>query len=429
MNLPPPTRSLPSFAILSAARRRKALSVASSPQRPHSLAQHTSFLLDLIRFAAAVLVVAAHLTHLEFPTGFRERQILGDIAVPIFFVLSGFVIRFITRSRSYTLRDFFIDRAARMYSVILPAMALTLAITGFCLLTNPVYLHAHWGAFTTHPVARVVLNLTFLSQSWGRSTIPLINSPFWSLSYECLFYIGYGLFFYLRGWRRLTALTLWALVAGPQVLFLLPVWALGCALYEVYFRLRRTRAANSLLAATLGYLTLATLLFVLGHHRLLEAPLRAYQAAVALPNPLPLLHLSVGRATMMAVATGIVAAFSLLLLALLADLLPEARGNPLPARFRPIADGTFSIYLMHYPLLVLAGSLTLLRPYHLLLNLTTATLIVGLLVLAAIPCDRFKLSIRHRLNLLATQPRGVPMAAFQRPTPASGRLPPSVPAG
>jgi hypothetical protein len=49
------------------------------------LPESTSILLDIIRFSAAILVLIAHLTHPEFHLGYANMQILGDIAVPVFF--------------------------------------------------------------------------------------------------------------------------------------------------------------------------------------------------------------------------------------------------------------------------------------------------------------------------------------------------------
>ncbi len=121
------TRPLPWLDVPSLVRARRAVRarVVEIPE-PHGLSTNASFLLDLVRFSAALMVVAAHLTHAEFPTGFHERQWLGDVAVQVFFVLSGFVIRHVTLTRSANIREYFLDRAARMYSVMLPAMALTI---------------------------------------------------------------------------------------------------------------------------------------------------------------------------------------------------------------------------------------------------------------------------------------------------------------
>ena len=380
------------------------------PLRPHTLPEAASFLLDLIRFSAAILVVIAHIGHDEISTGFHDRQILGQIAVPIFFVLSGFVIRFVTRTRESTLRIFFIDRAARMYSVMLPAMALTLVISVAARQLQPQFYARYFGAFDDHPLVRILLNLSFLSQSWGHTTIPFINLPFWSLSYECLYYVGYGLIFYLRGGRRVLALGLWALAAGPQVLFLFPIWYLGCWIYDLYHAQKASRCGNLIRACSLLYLLFALLLFACGKPILFVGPAQAEATFSALTNPLTLLHLSTGRATLMAVGTGTLAALVMLPALLLSDMIRLAPRNRWVRRFRHLADGTFCIYLMHYPLMVLATALRLYRPGQRALNIGVSVVLCALLILLAKPLDRLKVSLRGGLLRLfpIRQSRGLP---------------------
>ncbi len=352
----------------------------------HSLPPAASCLLDVVRFTAAIMVVVAHLGHPEVPTGFADRQILGDIAVPVFFVLSGFVIRFVTLAREHTAREFFIDRAARIYSVAIPAMALTVAVGAIALRLAPAYYAANWGEVSNHSFARIALNLTFLAQSWGHNTIPFANTPFWSLSYECLYYVAYGLFFYLRGWRRVLALAIWLALAGPQVLFLFPIWILGCVAYDLYQSIRVHRSAKISAGAVL--IPLAFL-----------APF-AIERLASLPNPLTFLHQPPMRASMFALATGIFASAFMLLLMLLSDLIRLAPGNLWVRRFRHVADGTFAIYLMHYPLMVLASALNLYNPRTPARTVVVTVAIVLLLILAAGPLDLLKTSMRTHLRRL-----------------------------
>jgi peptidoglycan/LPS O-acetylase OafA/YrhL len=63
-----------------------------------------------------------------------------------------------------------------------------------------------------------------------------------------------------------------------------------------------------------------------------------------------------------------------------------------------VADGTFTIYLMHYPMLVAATYLGLIRPQHSLVTIATASVICLLLIWAAIPVDRIKLFLRRILR-------------------------------
>ena len=366
--------------------------------RDQPLSEAASFLLDIIRFGAAVLVVVAHIGHAEITTGFRDRQVLGQVAVPVFFVLSGFVIRFITRARRGSMRGFFIDRAARMYSVALPAMALTLLLTGLTRKVAPVYYARYFAAFADHPLLRVAANLTFLSQSWGHTVIPFLDLPFWSLSYECLYYAAYGLAFYLRGWQRVAALCVWTVVAVPQVLFLLPVWWLGCWVFDLYRALRLTRTARAIRLGTILYLAAGVVLLAAGSRPALTWPARALGAFAALPHPLAALHVAPERATLMALGTGAAAGVALLLLLLLSDLVRLAWLGRWARRFRYFADGTFSLYLLHYPLMVAATALGLYRPRTPALSLATTLAICATLIALARPMDTLKVRIRSALQ-------------------------------
>jgi peptidoglycan/LPS O-acetylase OafA/YrhL len=368
----------------------------------HTLPASASVLLDLLRLAAALLVVIAHLSRPEFSIVMgRDLRPLGELAVPVFFVLSGFVIRFVTVSREHTLRVYLMDRASRIYSVALPAMALTLVTAAVVLRFNPAYAAQTLNPVLNHPMLRVALNLTFLSQSWGLNTVQFADSPFWSLSYECLFYVAYGLFFYLRGTRRVVGLILWVALSGPPILFLLPLWLLGCGLYDLYASLRNRPVATHLRRLTLLYAVLAVAFAGLGHAALLLAPVRLEQAFAALPSPLMLIHQTSNRATMTAIANGTVAAIAMFLLLLLSDLVPMAAKNGFGRRFRRLADGTFTIYLMHYPLMMLARAFGLIRPHAYVLDTVTVTLIVLILIAAAGPADALKSTLRGALTKLA----------------------------
>lgn len=358
----------------------------------------SSLLLDVIRLSAALVVLVGHLTVEPFNTGFKNVHFIGEWAVPVFFVLSGFVIRFVTRSRDSTLRHFFIDRAARVYSVAIPAMALTLVVSALVVHFDPAYYNLWFSDYSDHIFSRVALNMLFLSQSWGHTVIPLVDGPFWSLGYECMYYVGYGLIFFMRGWKRAVAVLLWALVAGPQVLMLLPVWYLGCWIYDAYQAIKTRSISNLLRFGSVGYLVLAGLLSAVGHAALLDAPFRFVALCGKVRNPLFYVHMQEHRASTFSMGIGILSAVAILLLLLLSDWLVLEKGNIWVRRFRHLADGTFSIYLLHFPILVVAEEIGALRPHRVALNVTTTVVITALLILAARPMDMLKIVLRDHLR-------------------------------
>ena len=364
-----------------------------------TLTESSSLLLDIIRLSAALLVVVAHLSRPEFSVvSTHNLQFLGDFAVPVFFVLSGFVIRFVTVSRERTLRIYLMDRASRIYSVALPALLLSLVTTAIIFRVDPPYYSEFIAPVLNYPVARVLANLTFLSQIWGFNTVQFANSPFWSLSYECLFYLAYGFLFYLRGGRRVVAVIVWAVIAGPQIIFLFPLWLLGCVTFDLYRMARRKPIAAVLRKLTLLYVGLAFTLAAGGRTGLLLVPILLDRTLAASTNPLTFIHQTSIRATMLAVANGSLAAVAMFLLLLFSDQIVLSRNHPYARYFRRLADGTFAIYLMHYPLMMLARSLNLLRPSAPLLDAFTITAIVLLLIAVASSLDAFKSILRRVLG-------------------------------
>ena len=80
--------------------------------------------LDLARLAAALVVVLHHVWPVLVPH--HRLPWPGHHAVVVFFVLSGFVIAFVTDRRETTLRIYAQRRAARILSVAIPALMLGL---------------------------------------------------------------------------------------------------------------------------------------------------------------------------------------------------------------------------------------------------------------------------------------------------------------
>ena len=292
---------------------------------------------------------------------------------------------------------FYIDRASRIYSVVLPAVLLTLVLSLFCFHLAPTYYQKNWGSTSDQVLTRVLLNLTFLGQSWGHNTILLTNIPFWSLNYECMYYLAYGILIYLNGWWRFGAFMLWIALAGPQVLFLLPVWWFGCWIYDIYHSLKNTTLARLVAGLSGVGIISASSLFACG----MDEPVIAFRRLGVylgnLPHPLSLFGLNPQRATMAAFVIGIEFGIAMLPLLFMSDLIVVAKTSASAKFIRYVANGTFAIYLMHYPMLVAAKACGLLRPSSLLLNVCTASSICILLIFLARPLDDLKNALRSLL--------------------------------
>ena len=95
-----------------------------------------SLYLDALRFGAAFVVFLSH--YGKFTRGMLwQMQPYGRTAVMVFFVLSGFVIAWVTETRERTVEDYALSRLARLYSVIVPAFILTAVLDHVAMAINP----------------------------------------------------------------------------------------------------------------------------------------------------------------------------------------------------------------------------------------------------------------------------------------------------
>ncbi len=150
-------------------------------------------------------------------------------AVGVFFVLSGFVIRYATTYRATSLAEYIVDRVSRLFSVMLPALLFTVVADLTIRHLNP-----QPPVQAGNYLLRVAATISFTSQIWSLDLTPYLNMPFWSLSFEAFYYGIYGFAFYLRGWRRAVAVCAGCLLAGPSILFMAPIWFFGCFLQDAY---------------------------------------------------------------------------------------------------------------------------------------------------------------------------------------------------
>ena len=193
-----------------------------SDRRTERLPTSLSIYLDLARFSSAMIVMMSHTWPVLFPA--RPLPWPAHSAVVVFFVLSGLVIAHATNRPGILLADYINHRAARLWSVALPALALSGIVSmlvGGAGLTDAG--PATEGFFNA--LFRLVMNGVFVGQLWGLDIEPPLNAPFWSLNYEAWYYAVFGAWLFFKGKKRASALATVALIAGPQVLLLLPVLA------------------------------------------------------------------------------------------------------------------------------------------------------------------------------------------------------------
>lgn len=300
-----------------------------------------SIQLDLARLFAAVLVFFHHLEHITRDKSISLLASFGHDAVIFFFLLSGFVIAYVTTHREHTIEEFFIARLARLYSVCAPALVLSLILTLVGIRLQPdryiEHLDADW--------PRILLSsLLFINQTSITSVQIPTNAPYWSISYEAWYYIMFAFAVYLRGWIRFALLTSATLVAGIKILTLFPIWLLGAGCHRHYKRLaeRPTVGWIALIASFSAYIVIRALNLDDALFKLSTQPLGGEAAANELLNwskrAAPDLLISILFIVMLY-------GYYMIRHQLSSILLRHE------ASIRNAAAYTFSIYLFHYPLL------------------------------------------------------------------------------
>ena len=364
------------------------------------LPNSSSLLLDVVRFGAALMVAIGHVTQEFFSTGWPNLTLYAVEAVGVFFVLSGFVIRYVTRMKYARIGEYCIDRASRIYSVLIPAIVFTALVAWIALHVNATYYQSNWGKYSDHPISRLIQNLLFTSQLWSRNTVFLCNAPLWSLSYECLYYAIYGCAFYLQGpFRWISTLGL-IVLGGPHIAFLFPLWLLGCGLYEVYSWLVTPGRRGAEIPRSKVHLIFA-ILGVVGAVLWIPVARGCYLAQQGLTQLLST-HghhpIDVFWQMRFYYRLGLPAAFFMLWGLIAVDgvqVTPRARW----VRYvRVLAESTFPLYVVHFPLFVLIAVLVpydYANPISKIVMLVTA---IVLNVLFAFPANRLKDLMRNSLR-------------------------------
>lgn len=296
-----------------------------------------SYILDLVRFLASMSVLIYHYTYRGWaanhisPVTFSSLGAItryGYLGVEIFFMISGYVV--LMSAYNKTLKQFFLSRVTRLYPAYWVACVITfLAIRA--LASKPGmegYSYIQEASFT-----QLAVNLTMF-QSFLR--IRDIDTSYWSLSYELVFYgliavlIGFKLMkrldIFLLLWLSYTA---WATPAahGLDAVLLLPryspyfisgmlfyiaqkkimpswkIWslllasfvlALQCAKAQVHTQQAFYQAHFSYSVAAAAVTGFHLLFFLIIYRKLTLDRLPWLQVAGALTYPLYLLHGNIG---------------------------------------------------------------------------------------------------------------------------------------
>lgn len=187
-----------------------------------------SIYLDLVRFLAACLVYLYHSNQRWLVEPILPLSQYGHSSVIVFFVLSGYVIAYVTDTKERDWASYSASRLSRLYSVALPTIVLTLLLdsAGRQMLAEPYGYPFDWF------FVRTVSSLLMANEVWFISITSFSNVPYWSICYESWYYVGFGLLTFLprrTGWLLVAALML---LLGPKIVMLAPIWGLGVLLYR-----------------------------------------------------------------------------------------------------------------------------------------------------------------------------------------------------
>lgn len=320
------------------------------------------FFLDLLRGCAALLVCANHLRSVSI-VGYQSLPDsnvllqafyfvtgLGHQAVIVFFVLSGYFVggSLLAKGAAFSWREYGIARLTRLWVVLIPALLLTAACDQIMRLSAPDVLAggfaAQWhlgpqsGGDYSMGAEIFLGNLLFLQQIF----LPVYgsNDPLWSLAYEFWYYIAFPLLLIGCG-RRLGSygvlLRCLALIATTTILICLPLsgrvgflcWLGGAAVYAFGARFRLLRVP----------VPLALMIFVGGL----------------------VLSRWMGKGNASAIAVDMeMALFTIVLLAAVASKTRTVSlGRPLSWVAFHLSEMSYSLYLIHFPLVLCIGGIAL----------------------------------------------------------------------
>jgi peptidoglycan/LPS O-acetylase OafA/YrhL len=182
--------------------------------------------LDVLRIVSYLGVLAAHMNQPWF-SGRSGLVEIGHECVIVFFVLSGVIVPATQGAKNHGMEVFVCTRLSRLWSVLLPCLLLTVLAS---FLVNASGLQAPDHADRGHLAIRTLLTAGFSNEIWFLSSGPPINLPVWSISYEFWFYACFAVgVFPITLRRKAVFATVCALIAGPKIVLLFPVWALGWA--------------------------------------------------------------------------------------------------------------------------------------------------------------------------------------------------------
>ncbi len=182
----------------------------------------------MVRFIASFLVYVYHSNQRQIVADILPASNYGHSSVIVFFVLSGFVIAYITDTKERAWVTYTASRMSRVYSVALPALILTVLLDS---IGRQLYPDLYGYPFDQFAI-RLASSVLMLNEVWFVSITAFSNVPYWSICYELWYYVAFGLLMFLpRRWAWWAVGGLF-LVLSPKLVLLAPIWGAGVVLYR-----------------------------------------------------------------------------------------------------------------------------------------------------------------------------------------------------
>jgi len=318
--------------------------------------KQTSIYLDFLRFFAAIAVFNTHINLNNICPLIPTKWVCGQDAVIIFFILSGYVITYVANEKETNIKDYFISRFSRLYSVLLPALILAFLAFSIGYFINPQF---YGMPKTDILLLRFLSALTFTNQIWLHDVNYLFSDPIWSLSYEFWYYVLFAFIFYLRGLKRYLLALFACLIMGPKILLLAPIWATGVLLYYLHQKIALS-AQKAKFLFIFSLILLAAYIYI--YHGLLNSFL------------LMDWHWTYSRTFLSNYILGLIIALNIFSF----KYLDFKKVIDLEKPIKKCASITFSLYLYHFPLLYFFGAVLQHTPH----NIFTLTQMILLTLLS-----------------------------------------------
>ncbi|WP_160116589.1 sterol desaturase family protein [Ruegeria sp. AU67] len=380
-----------------------------------------SLWLDFLRASAAFTVLVGHMAHIRFTRGdyyfLRDWNVASD-AVAVFFVLSGVVIAY-AAGRDQTLGRYAFNRISRIYSVLVPALFLTII---FDAIGTRVDMTAYPDLYySSLPVGEffwrglTITNLWTGISDWVRLGT---NGPIWSLSYEVGFYLLFGSIVFLKGPLRIVIVALIALLVGIPVLAMFPAWLIGVLVWKKTPDTHSSYARIKAWFVAIGSILILVALKMTGVPETLE---NITIQAIKHHNHDAVLVYS--DEVLWNTAIAICIAMHLHGVRVLTADLPMRNKSLTSRSIRWIAGGSFSLYLVHYPTLHLLDAVLPedLLGYDLWLLGLTLAICFGFAALFERPLKQYRAILRNAWNRISDASKSQLKVAQRSPQSAENR--------